>query len=63
MCDKEWKVSTLHKKLKVGLFAKKFRQKEKNFKQISNCQPHTPIDWMDKVDLFWEMMCESYPSR
>ena len=30
MCDKEWKVSILHKKLKVGLFAKKLRQKEKN---------------------------------
>ena len=30
MCDKEWKVSILHKKLKVGLFVKNFRQKEKN---------------------------------
>ena len=36
MCDKEWKVSTLHKKLKVGLFVKKFRQKEK--KPLANKQ-------------------------
>ena len=29
MCDKEWKVSILHKKLKVGLFAKKNLDKKK----------------------------------